>query len=528
MADAFGNYIETMKQRTAQMEQQTQGSMDVFAGRIGGLVKDRWWKKEYEEFKETAGAEFNEALSKIGQLTSDETFNDIPGIWGIFSGAVKSYMEKVGEYPTNPYIGQMGKGMFEYMQSTFSNLTQGVQTRQEMQIAGAGEERAAAAQPLLEERYRAETDLRKAQAEKARRGPAAGIRGALTFGKADLFARTPVNMHLDTIKRSKPYKDMIKEKLQSRAAEEWNEMDFDAKYNYNQQFKKYLESHPGLTFEEEREVQRDALGLHLSQFYAGTRGPYEINAVINEMLGTKEPEIRSKLEDAKQIRMPTGVPVHEGSNASMAMTFQTDEDLTGKDYFDDPPDLAELQEKYKGSPAERLASSYIILRKNGIEHQRAVKDLFRSRDQGGSGEVDLMTTDVFSGLGKGDTITDKSIENWRRDLIKLLQHYKDEYEGMEHEEVLKGVAAEKERLGLEAFTEEGIEGVFGAGMTGALLGAGEMSYRAGRSIKRLIEEGGEVFGLPGGERALAEEGLRTKGRILPPKKRPLPILKGIP
>jgi hypothetical protein len=507
---AFDQYAQELEKRASQQEQQNVGAAATLVGGVTHVIKDRWWKKEFEEFKESAGAEFNEALTKLGQLTSDETFEDVSGAWSIFSSSIKNYMEKVGEYPQNPYIANLGKNMFNLTQNMYKDFTQGLTAQQEVRASRAEQERLTAREPLVRERYKAETEESRAAAAKSRAGAGIGLtKGKLTYGDASLYARTPVALHLETIRKSKTYRDQVKESVRGVAATEWQNLADEDRAEYAFKFDNYLQEHPGLNFEQQKEIDRSALGLHLGQFYGGQMGPYEIGAIVNQILGPKEQEIKNKVADIKAQKIPAGAQIIQESPASQTVTFATDEDIPPeKNLYEDPPPPIELEEKYAGSPAHILVGEYWRRRDEGALHQDAIEDLFRNPEHGGSGIVDGLVADRFEMLpGPEEMTTEKSIENWRRDLLKLLSNYEDYYEDYLFRKKEKEL--QKEMFVEGTMSKAGLE----------LLGR-----RTGRGIKGILESIGTD--LVPAEEALAEEGLRPGGKILPPKPRRLP--KGVP
>lgn len=490
MADGFDAYVRNQARPQPQQEGTALGG---FIGDVTNMVQDRWWKKEAEEFKESAGQEFQEMLSRIGQLTSDETFEDINGLWTIYSSGIKKFMDRVSEYPKNPYISQYGQNMFNFMQNQFGSLTEGVQAQHRMQIASAQEEREQLAAP-------GKRRLTEAQAkyyeEGGRRGAATRITG-LTFGKTDLFNRMSPAVHLDTIKQSKAYQNMRAAKIRQQAAERWEATPPAERFTLATNFDQFVKSQ-GLSEEDELELDREALNLHFNELYGATRTPFEVEAMVDKIMGPKHIPTRDNVDRALTGRIPTGTPIPEGSASSAKASFMTDEELP-EDIFENPPEPSTMREKYGDSPAGRVATEYWRLRsQDKMSHGEAVEHMFRSEDHGGSGFIDRQTIDVFEGIGYGNKVTDASISNWRRDLLKMLRAYEDYYEGEQFQQELS-------REEQEEFTR--------TGKIPRLLGK-----RAAHGFKRLVEEIFEPEERPG-EEMLAREGLRTE-QILAPVERP--------
>ena len=50
---AFDKFVGQLEGQTAKTEQQASGAVQTIVGGVTNLVKDRWWKKEFDEFKES-------------------------------------------------------------------------------------------------------------------------------------------------------------------------------------------------------------------------------------------------------------------------------------------------------------------------------------------------------------------------------------------------------------------------------------------------------------------------------------------
>lgn len=475
-----------------QGQQPAPDSLGGFVGDITGMVQDRWWKKEAEEFKESAGTEFQEMLGRIGQLTSDETFSDIGGLWGIYTAGIKKFMDRASEYPKNPYISQYGQNMFNFMQTQFGELTEGVQRQHQMGIAASEERRAVAAAPGERAETEARTGLLRAQAGAAGKTSLKGL--GLTFGKHDLFARMSPDAHIGTIKQSKAYQSMRTNKIRQQAAEKWNSIPPADRMLTATNFENFVKTQ-SLSDEDEVALEREALTMHFNELYGASRSPYEIEALIDKISGPKHVPTNDNKEKALFGRIPMGTPIPEGSVSSAKVTFMTDEEVP-EDIFENPPEPSVMKQKYGGSPAGRVATEYWRLRdEDKMSHEHAVENMFRSEDHGGSGFIDRQTIEVFSGIGEGNSVTDASISNWRRDLLKMLRAYEDYYEGEMWEKTL-----DKERK--EEFARTGKMPTL-------------MGKRAAHGIKRLVEEMFEPE-TRYSEEALAREGMRTD-RIVPPR-----------
>ncbi len=417
------------------------GIFTIAAGGVGGMIKDRWWKKEFEEFKETKGAELQESFSQIGEMVSDETFEDVGGIWGIYQSSVSKFMDEVGQYPDNPYISQMGERTFNMVKDQFGDLTQGIQQTASAQRDTASAEIAQAGAAGKRGLVEAQTDAATASAEQRRAGGAGGalLEGKVTYGNRKDFANMHPSAHLGFIKRTKPYSDRKKERESGFAMQEWQSMDSQSQEALMVQgimnAKDYVAQFPGLTAEQEIEFDKQELTQHMRELGIPEQDIYER---MQLQFGMNRELINRELDDTKAEGVPalypSGLPLESGSPTSQRLTFRTTQDVEGMNLFDDPPDFADLEANYKGSPAHVLAAEYRRRRSDNMHHNAAVEDLFTSIDEGGSGIADVLVGQVFSGA-TGDRTSVRAIDNWRLDTIKMLTSYEAMYDGtvMENE-----------------------------------------------------------------------------------------------
>jgi hypothetical protein len=433
MAGEFQAYLEQENRRTARIEGAAGAATETMAAGGANLLKDRWWKKEHEEFRDTAVAELKEKLSQIGNLSADETADDVQGAWGIYQSAIIDFMDKAGEYPQNPYISQLGQKMFTHSQQMFGDLTQGVQ---QAAAAEAHREGAITERELRgprKERIEAQTEQAQAAARASDRKPAAlGLPKQTDFGAADTFRTIPPVLWMEKMRASKGYRDLEKAEVATKAESAWDQLSDEEKSRYmmagtEEQAKRDFAENYGLSADERRNLDVRSAAMLVGQLHGPTMDPYIQGALVNQLVGPKQ----QLLEDVRKAAPKIGKnqQLRENSNPLYTLIFGKALKWAeeGANPIEEPYTPSELKDKFPGSPADQVVTEYLKLRKEGKEHADAVVELARSTETGPS-LLDKLVVERFSELDVKDPGQDKNITHFRRALIDMLEAYRKDYE----------------------------------------------------------------------------------------------------
>lgn len=147
-----------------------------FGSQVGGILRDRLHKKQFEDFLAGPTKEFKDSMQQAQDILLDETNTEGPSQgMQILKGALETYMDEGARYADNPIIQQRVMATFK-MNMDFLNM----EFKQKFDAAKAESEKAAAkregrykeaqigAQNALTAKYQAETDkIKQGDAETA-------------------------------------------------------------------------------------------------------------------------------------------------------------------------------------------------------------------------------------------------------------------------------------------------------------------------------------------------------------------------
>lgn len=169
---------------------------------IGNIFKDRYDRKQYDDFIAGPGKDYENRLREAQDLMLDEDNPDAPAqAINMMKTATNDFMDAATRYKTNPYI-------MDKAQRVWGGHMDAINQEFVMRINRAKEERAGATAAREEEKFQlekgktlAETDKLKAEAEKARRLPTdkEAQKGVLSFlsGDPQELANLPADARVD-------------------------------------------------------------------------------------------------------------------------------------------------------------------------------------------------------------------------------------------------------------------------------------------------------------------------------------------
>lgn len=477
-----------LKQR--RYEQQTAG---IEAGIVGAheRIQDRWWKKEFEEFKEVAQAEYNTSMQALGSMVGDETFDDVEGAWNTYSSAIKNLMDKAGEYPDNPYIGAFSKQWFDHVQNTGSQLTGAVKSREDLAGAGQRREFEAELQPGRLAQQEAQLDLTRSQADKARgQGVLDPSKRGFSYGDPKVLINTPDEIMPQTLfaPSNKDWQRAVSNVRENKARTEWGKLGPQDKMM--QSFSDYSKG-VSLTDEEMKALKTQALA---TTFVEKGASPFAAQSMAISLMGAKKPPIDEAARTVGPVPSNTMVPA---KTAPMyRQLFGTTEDL-GEDPIEDlggATSLNDLEKKYKGSTIANISQGYRQQRARGRDHVEAVEQVSREIFDDEVGKYYNLTD--ISGT------TDRNIQEFRSELIRFLQVLGDMFVA---KDVESGISDIQKQLYEEG---GGILSATGAKLVGAQILA---PFQKLEGPTNMLDQ--EYLS------SLSKEGVRSGGTVLPQRKR---------
>lgn len=115
-----------------------------FGANLGGLLKDRLDKKEYDDFLAGPNKDFSQTLRSAQDMMMDESNPDAAGQGlRMMHGATQTLFDEAGKFPDNPYVAQRAKQVFdmnmkfmqmEFVQQHQSAMDQRAKTKQAQDI----------------------------------------------------------------------------------------------------------------------------------------------------------------------------------------------------------------------------------------------------------------------------------------------------------------------------------------------------------------------------------------------------------
>lgn len=478
---------------------------------MGDTLRDRWWKKELEEFKEGPYQRFQQTVNQLGQLEKDESI-DVGQFWSMTQSAIMDLNTEAVKYTDNPYVGQVAASIMEGLKGAMGDMTQGITRQAQARQATTAAKRSEELLPLEKERMKAQTGAERAR-QAAEEERLAGLqRAGMKEDRGTLYGPMTGSPEgwMSIAEASDEYSTRLGIATRTAAETAWMGEEGDLFREQTLGMGKKEDFVKGFFLSPEQKAQFDAgvaddivAQLEIHPDYADT--------MKDSMMGGRVTKMARALEARK-----TDVQLNVGSAGLNRILFGDDALGAGR-----AVDVRPVDKITRGSPASTVLNEYDRLRKAGHDHPAAMEMIIDDGAIDGAivnSKIDVTTP---GGLASG--------KNAARELVELLEDQRDRYDIMAYErEALKEGKVGGLLPALEEMVSEGWKGPLGA-----IMGLGEAGKEAllGEELPEVVRELGtyesvkraidfnakELVNVTGGRMGLPEarERIQAAGGSLP-------------